>query len=225
MKKILLVEDDMSLGESLKSYLHGEFYEVLHTCTLEETRALSLSEHKVDLILLDWMLPDGQGLDYLRDIRAEGIDTPVIMLTARTELIDKVLGLETGANDYITKPFEPRELSSRIRVQLRMGSVQVVSPDIFLEVNGILLNNKTRTVTFNSQGVVLAKMEYELLKLFMSMPEKVFSREEILNKVWGYDNFPTTRTVDTHILQLRNKFYDELIETVRGVGYRLREKD
>jgi DNA-binding response OmpR family regulator len=140
------------------------------------------------------------------------------------DLVDKVVGLESGANDYITKPFEPRELVARIRAQERF--IKNISHNLehqneqVIEVGSLKVDKNTRIVTFNNEEVPLTKMEFDLLVLLSEKPGRAYSRDEILNKVWGFENFPTTRTVDTHILQLRNKFSDDMIETVRGVGYR-----
>jgi DNA-binding response OmpR family regulator len=145
------------------------------------------------------------------------------MLTARTEVIDKVVGLESGANDYMTKPFEPRELIARIRVQLRLPqSNDEQDEQQIITAGDIVIDHGKREVTFKNNVIELTKMEFNFLSLLAESPNRAFSREEILNKVWGYENYPSTRTVDTHVLQLRNKLYDELIETVRGVGYRLK---
>jgi DNA-binding response OmpR family regulator len=221
--KILLVEDDQNLGPSLNRLLSDEGYDVSLAASLEVARDEFSPDYNV--VILDWMLPDGQGVDFLKDIRAKNLNLPVIMLTAKTELIDKVLGLESGANDYMTKPFEPRELLARIRVQLRTAEVggEVISEEKTLEVSGVSIDPLKREVSWHGELVDLTKMEYELLKLLAESPNRVFSRDEILNKVWGYENFPSTRTVDTHVLQLRQKFSDELIETIRGIGYRLRK--
>jgi DNA-binding response OmpR family regulator len=142
------------------------------------------------------------------------------MLTARTDLVDKVLGLETGANDYMTKPFESRELVARIRVQLRERPTEIKKAEN-ISIGKLSINVPEREVVYDGKKITLTKMEYELLKLLAENPKQTFSRENLLDKVWGYENFPTTRTVDTHVLQLRQKLSDELIETVRGLGYRL----
>lgn len=218
-KKLLLVEDDTNLSKGVIKFLKTENFEVEHVETLKKAKEKNL-EH-FNLIILDWMLPDGQGVDFLQEIRRTNSHIPVIMLTARTELMDKVIGLEIGANDYITKPFEPRELIARIRVQLRTLNTQAPKKSIsHIQRGEIQINIETREVRFKNKPVNLTKMEYDLLKLLIENPGKVFTRDEILNKVWGFENFPTTRTVDTHMLQLRQKFDDSLFETVRGVGYR-----
>jgi DNA-binding response OmpR family regulator len=226
MDKILLVEDDQQLGPSLKKYLEREGLSVTLAENLKMANA-SLMQ-KQDLIVLDWMLPDGQGIDFLKQVKSsEKAQLPIILLTAKSDLIDKVLGLESGANDYVTKPFEPRELLARIRVRLREtkgAGKATIAPQEKLQMGEIVMDLIRHEVTFKGVLVELTKMEFELLKLFIESPGRAYSREEILNKVWGYEHFPTTRTVDTHILQIRQKFYDGLIETIRGIGYRLKQE-
>ncbi|MCO4793830.1 MAG: response regulator transcription factor [Bacteriovoracaceae bacterium] len=226
MSKILVLEDDKNLGESLIGFLKGEGHEVTHCQNIKEAEeAFSASkENKTpfELMVLDWMLPDGQGIDFLSNVRRTEKSTPIIMLTARTELIDKVIGLESGANDYMTKPFEPRELVARIRVQLRTKGQQKVDTKEKITLGELEIDDIQREVTYHGVKKEFTKMEYDFLKLLAESPNRAFSREEILNKVWGYENYPSTRTVDTHVLQIRQKLTDELIETVRGIGYRLR---
>lgn len=218
--KILLVEDDQNLGASLNSFLKSEGMDVLWCKSLQEAREAQSFER--ELVILDWMLPDGQGIDFLKEIRGKGSFVPVIMLTARADLIDKVIGLETGANDYVTKPFEPRELIARIRVQLRIQTTEPQAATSSIVRGELKIDLDTREVMFKGDKVELTKMEFDFLKLLAETPNRAFSRDEILNKVWGYEHFPTTRTVDTHVLQLRQKLSDELIETVRGIGYRFK---
>ena len=231
MNRILLIEDDQNLGNNLQRFLTDEGYDVVLATNLEEGRAKfkdSNGEKTFRLIVLDWMLPDGQGVDFLTELRGQSSRIPIIMLTARTELIDKVIGLESGASDYVTKPFEPRELLARIRAQLRgikgqsSKEASLNSDQFEIKVGELVMNHSTREVFFQSKKIEMTKMEYDFLKLLAEHPNRAFSREEILNKVWGYENFPSTRTVDTHVLQLRQKLKDELIETVRGIGYRFR---
>lgn len=218
MKQVLLIEDDVNLGQSLKKIFEQEGF-VAHLATnLEE--ASQIVSSSLDIIVMDWMLPDGQGIDLLRSIRANGIQVPVIMLTARTDLVDKVLGLETGANDYMVKPFESRELVARVRVQLR-EKFQLSEASNNIVQGKLTINTLEMSVLFDGNKVTMTKMEFELIKLLAQNPKQVFSRESLLDKVWGYENYPTTRTVDTHVLQVRQKTSDQLIETVRGLGYRL----
>lgn len=222
MSKLLLVEDDENLGPSLKKFIQSEGHECTHVATIEAANEVDLKEF--DLVILDWMLPDGQGIDFLKQLRPNFPGLPVIMLTARTELIDKVIGLESGANDYVVKPFEPRELAARIRVQLRTGSNVNATAGVeeVISLGELTIDSSQRKVEFEGNEVDLTKMEFDFLKLLAEHPNRAFSRDEILNKVWGYENYPTTRTVDTHVLQLRQKLRDDLIETVRGIGYRMK---
>lgn len=221
-ERIMLLEDDENLGLSLRKFIQDEGYQVDLARNLEEARTKKIEDY--DLMILDWMLPDGQGVDYLKEVRSKTNAVPVIMLTARAELIDKVIGLESGANDYVTKPFEPRELVARIRAQLRLSSANggEKETDGKIELGDLVIDKHQREVFFGGQVVEMTKMEFDFLKLLAENPNRAFSRDEILNKVWGYEHYPTTRTVDTHVLQLRQKTRDDLIETVRGVGYRLR---
>jgi len=222
MNRILLVEDELNVSKPLADYLNKEGFQVISASTASEADRKILESP--DLILLDWMLPDGQGIESLKKWRKENSQTPVILLTARTELVDKVVGLELGANDYMTKPFEPRELVARIRVQLRRLSAgpKAGVHEERLEQAEISLDTRTREVFFQNNKIQLAKTEFELLRVFLENPNQVFSREELLKRVWGYDQYPTTRTVDTHVLQLRQKTRPWLFETVHGIGYRLR---
>ena len=222
MEKILLTEDDSSLGNSLSVHLKSEGFDVIWVQNLQDTTQ-ALNDNKINLLILDWMLPDGQGIDYLKSLRQTQKSLPVIMLTARAELIDKIVGLESGANDYITKPFEPRELIARIRVQLRDKSQGTLSEqNEIISYEKLSIDMISRMVTYDNVKIDLTKMEFDLLKLLVESPGRVFPREELLNKVWGYENYPTTRTVDTHILQLRQKIPFEFIETMRGIGYRVK---
>jgi DNA-binding response OmpR family regulator len=217
IKQILIIEDDENLGPSLRKIVEGEGMHAHLAKTLKEANEIISSQ--IDVVILDWMLPDGQGIDFLREIRAKGKMMPVIMLTARSELIDKVVGLESGANDYMTKPLESRELIARIRVQLRDKETHKPVEERIV-AGDLIINTIEKEVLYQNKRIALTKMEYELLKLLAQNPRQTFSRENLLDKVWGYDNFPTTRTVDTHVLQIRQKTSDNLIETVRGLGYR-----
>jgi len=211
---ILLIEDDQSLGKNLKLSLEKEGYKIEWAQSIEEAKRYQPNDFS--LILLDWMLPDGQGIDYLK----LNPQAPVIMLTARADTLDKVLGLESGACDYITKPFEFRELVARIRVQTRKDDL---SSTTTIKLNNLEINLIKREVLYNQEKLYLTKMEFDLLFTLSEYPDQIFSREKLLDKVWGYENYPTTRTVDTHVLQLRQKISSELIETIRGIGYRLGE--
>jgi len=212
---VLVVEDEPEIQGALRSLLEREGYRVTVAGTIVEAR--NAIDESVDVMLLDWRLPDGEGIDLLRELRKTS-DLPVVMVTARVDVIDKVLGLEIGADDYVTKPVEPRELLARVRARLRVKAkaAEVRS----LSHNGVQLNLETRAVTFEGRAVDTTRMEFNLLALFVEHPGRVFSREELLNKVWGYERTPTTRTVDTHVVQLRTKLRADLIESMRGIGYR-----
>ncbi|MBW7875078.1 MAG: response regulator transcription factor [Candidatus Cloacimonetes bacterium] len=227
MESILLVEDDREIREALKSVLEKEGFLLITASNLAE--ANQEYNKKPDLVLLDWMLPDGQGIEFLRVIRNDRPALPVIFLTARTELVDKVLGLELGADDYITKPFEPRELIARIRARLRRSQSTVSeaskekSSSEILTQDCISMNLLSLEVTYEGRPIALTRMEMNLLRLFMEHPGQVFTRDELLSRIWGI-RYPSTRTVDNHILQLRQKFRPDLFETMHGVGYRFRPR-
>ena len=222
---ILVVEDEIGVAKSMLDFLKNEGG---YRCTLARSvhEARDRLTTEIDLVILDWTLPDGSGLDLLKDWRQRGVSVPVVFLTARADLIDKVLGLEVGANDYITKPFAPRELLARMRVQQRIvaenaGGVAKEFEEEILSRSGIEMNSSSRRVSYLGRTIDLVHMEFELLRLFLENPGKVFTRHELLDLVWGYDHYPTTRTVDYHIAQLRQKLAPALFETVRRVGYRL----
>jgi len=231
--KILLVEDDPTLNESITKILKEEKY--LVTSCHDVKSALLQLKNSFDLYILDWMLPDGQGIDIVKEIRKNNHTLPLIMLTARNDLIDKVIGLESGANDYITKPFETRELLARIRVQLRYKNIHLEQPVNSTSLGDTGESLKQQPIThgslsfdvynreffYQNKPITLTKMEFEFLKLLIENPKKTFAREHLLDLVWGYDNYPTTRTIDTHVLQLRQKISEDVIDTVRGLGYRL----
>lgn len=214
---ILLVEDDESLRQALTTYLSEHGFSVRCAISLQEARAMVASEPQV--IVLDWMLPDGEGIDLVREWRTSGLRTPVVFLTARADVADRVTGLELGANDYIVKPFEPRELVARLRVQVRTPAVPRPA------AAGVVIDPDEVRAWFRGRELELTPKEFELLRFLVENAGKVFSRDEILDEVWGLDCYPTNRTVDTHVAQLRQKTAQELIETVRGYGYRLKKED
>lgn len=227
MKKLLLVEDDNNLSTPLIFFLNQNGFDVQIAPTLLAARTILKSE-TISLLILDWNLPDGEGIDLINEIKDKII--PIIILSSRNKLEDKVKGLDLGAIDYLTKPFEPRELLSRIKSQLRHQNTvinlkQNNFPEPFqtLQANGITMNFTSRTVSWNNHDLELTKKEFDLLKLFLENPDKVFSRDELLNIVWGYDQYPSTRTIDNHILKLRQLIAEHYFETVRGIGYRFKK--
>ncbi len=221
--RILVVEDEPAIQELLTFNLSQAGYLPLRALSVEQAENI-LHTHMPDLILLDWMLPGTSGIDYAKQIKARATtkDIPIIMLTARSEEADKLRGLEVGADDYITKPFSPRELNARIKAVLRRSSPQSVQDTI--EVAELVLDPKTHRVTGKGIPITLGPMEYKLLHFFMSNPERVYTREQLLNSVWGSGVYVEDRTVDVQIRRLRNALqvsgHDAMLQTVRGTGYR-----
>ena len=214
MTRLLLVEDDDRVAVPLVKTLELDGFVVQRVTTVLAADA-SLAE-RPDLVLLDWRLPDGDGVDLLRRWRRAGVTVPVILVTARAELVDRVLGLELGADDYVTKPFEPRELIARIRARLRTHGDSAVVANADLQID-----TSQRVVRVAGLPVAVTRMEYALLLFLVQHPGQVFGREELLSAVWGYAPAVASRTVDTHVRQLRAKVGADRIESVRGVGYRL----
>jgi two-component system alkaline phosphatase synthesis response regulator PhoP len=226
-ERILIVDDEEHIRELLRVNLETVGYEVVEAETGEE--ALMQLTDQIALVVLDYMLPQMDGLEVLRTIRKDPrtVNLPVLMLTARNEEIDAVLGLEMGADDYIGKPFRVREFLARVKAALRRNTGKGEMEDIF-QYRGIEINRVNRTLMKNGEEVALSLKEFELIALLSSKPGRVFSRDLLLQKIWGYDFVGETRTVDVHIRQLRKKIEDddkrpEYILTVRGLGYKFRE--
>lgn len=204
MKKILVIEDDPALLQTIRTALETEGFHVLASSDGEEGLRLA-SREKADLILLDLVLPSLGGLDICRQLRAKGVMTPIIMLSGKKkEEIDKVLGLELGADDYLIKPFGPKELLARIRAILRRTKLEEAEL-IEYSFGDISIHFKKKIATRGGKEISFTAKEFGLLKLLISREGEVVSRDQILNEVWGYDKFPTTRTVDTFIHNLRKK--------------------
>lgn len=218
-RAILLVEDDEAIADMLRGFFERDGYRFLHALTGEEA-VERLRIRPVSAVLLDINLPGMDGVETCRRIR-QFSQTPVIMLTARDNEVDKVLGLEMGADDYVTKPFSPRELMARVKAVLRRAEQPLAKPRI-LEVEGFEIDGGKRTVTTPTTELVepTAK-EFDLLWFLAENAGLAMSRSQILESVWGYEYFGETRTVDVHIRQLRKKLEGVPIETVWGVGYRL----
>ncbi len=219
--QILVIEDEPTIVEFLRTGLQYEGYGVL--IASNGRTGLTLAERNdVDLVILDLMLPDIDGIKICKKLRVEGNAVPVIMLTAKTDIQDKVEGLNIGADDYLTKPFHFEELIARIRALLRRTGH--TSETALLEVADIILNVETMEVTRSGTPVHLTPTEFSLLELFMRHPKRVFTRETLLNRIFGYDFTGDTNIVDVHISHLRDKIYDKppkLIRTVYGSGYSL----
>ncbi|AXE30985.1 DNA-binding response regulator [Chromobacterium phragmitis] len=209
----MLIEDDAELGAGLRQFLRQQGYDCLW---LRDGGEVAAHWRQAELAILDRQLPDGDSLRLLPQWLALKA-LPVIVLTARVELDDRVAGLEAGARDYLAKPFAHVELLARVRAQLRpLGEGQLACGDL-------KLFPARQAAAWRGSEVALTRTEFDLLAMLARMPGRVFTRDELLNQVWGYQHFPSTRTVDTHVLQLRQKLPDIRIETVRGVGYRLSE--
>ena len=224
---ILIVEDESPILELLALNISQAGYNPLRAISAEHAEKL-INEALPDIILLDWMLPGMSGIDFAKKLRSNTLTKtiPIIMLTARSDELDKVKGLEVGADDYITKPFSPRELNARIKAVLRRKAPELTE-DI-LKINGLELNPVSHRVTGNNKPLEMGPTEFRLLHFFMSNPERVYSRSQLLDKVWGSQIFIEDRTVDVHIRRLRNILtqseHENLIQTVRGSGYRLSTK-
>jgi len=224
---ILIVEDESPILELLALNISQAGYNPLRAISAEHAEKL-INEALPDIILLDWMLPGMSGIDFAKKLRSNTLTKtiPIIMLTARSDELDKVKGLEVGADDYITKPFSPRELNARIKAVLRRKAPELTE-DI-LKINGLELNPVSHRVIGNNKPLEMGPTEFRLLHFFMSNPERVYSRSQLLDKVWGSQIFIEDRTVDVHIRRLRNILtqsqHENLIQTVRGSGYRLSTK-
>ncbi len=227
-EKILIVDDEPNILELLEYNLKKEGYDVLRAETGEAAVAI-ISKQRPNIVLLDQMLPGVDGLGVLKAIRASETlaDMPVIMVTARAEEVDKIIGLELGADDYVSKPFSVRELCARVKAQLRRSKKLEVPSQPTMGYKTLKVDNANYKAFIGEEELKLTLKEFELLVLLMSSGTQVLTRDMILNKVWGYDYFGETRTVDVHITNLRKKLgdYGERIETVRGVGYRFNMKD
>jgi two-component system alkaline phosphatase synthesis response regulator PhoP len=222
MPRILIVDDEPEIVRGLEDNLRFEGYETISATTGEDGLARAASEAP-DLVLLDVMMPRMSGWDVCRALRKKGIDVPVIMLTARGEEADRVLGLELGADDYVTKPFSLLELLARVRAVLRRpGPRQKFEEFAFADVR---IRLRSRQVWKAGREVGLTRKEFDLLVFLVQHRGEILTRERLLDEVWGYERFPTTRTVDTHILRLRRKFEADperptFILTSHGQGYR-----
>ena len=226
--KILLVEDDANLVELIRYNLDKEGFDVVSTPDGEEALVLA-EEDRPDVVVLDWMIANLSGIEVCRRLRRapETSGLPIIMLTARAEESDRVRGLETGADDYVTKPFSPRELVARVRALLRRLRPALSGGN--LEYAGIAMDTSAHKVTRDGQSVQLGPTEFRLLRHFLEHPGRVFSREQLLDAVWGRDVYVEQRTVDVHIRRLRKAINGEtevdVIRTVRSAGYALDAED
>lgn len=226
MKKILIIDDEIHIVELLKFNLENNGYKVDYSYDGFDGY-LKTKEFQPDLILLDWMLPNISGIDLLKKIRSDETleQTPVIMLTAKNMEEDKLEGLQDGADDYITKPFSVKEVLARITSVLRRYKYTSNEKVEILKTDGIQVNVNKHIVTKNGQEIELTLKEFQILKLLIENKGNVLTRTFLLDKIWGYDYYGETRTLDVHIRHLRKKIGDndsKLIETVRGVGYKIK---
>lgn len=225
MTKILVAEDELNMRKGLQDNLEFEGYEV--NCAEDGEEALKqIKENNYDLIILDLMMPKMSGFDVCKAARKIGIETPIILLTAKGDEIDKVLGLELGADDYVTKPFSLRELLARIKAILRRSENKISSAGVFEKIGNLNVNFTAYTATSNGKEISLSHKEFEILSYLWKKRNATVSRDDLLNEVWGYEESPTTRTVDNFILKLRQKIEKDpnnpkVILTVHGVGYKL----
>jgi DNA-binding response OmpR family regulator len=231
MKKILMIEDDPSIVELAKIHLQDIHCEMINAPTGTDGLRLAL-KNSYDLIILDIMLPEINGIEICKKIRAEKNFTPILMLTARSEEIDKIIGLETGADDYLTKPFSIREFIARVKALMRrneIGTQQQRHSEETIKQGDLTIDPQKRKVLLNGEKIELTPKEFDLLFLFMSNPGKSYSRENLLSIVWGYEFSGYEHTVNSHINRLRTKIEADLthpkfILTTWGVGYRFSDE-
>ncbi len=222
-KQVLIVEDEKPIREMIAFGLKRAGFEVREAEDCRSARAL-LVDRRPDLMLVDWMLPDMSGLELTRALKRdrETREVPVIMLTARSEEGDKIAGLDGGADDYVTKPFSPRELLARINAVLRR--VAPAPEGERIDFDGLALDQASHRVLVGEQTVPLGPTEYRMLEFFMTHPERVYTRDQLLDRIWGGNVYVEERTIDVHIRRLRKALedfgYDRFIQTVRGSGYR-----
>ncbi|MBL3555903.1 MULTISPECIES: phosphate regulon transcriptional regulator PhoB [Marinobacter] len=221
-KTVLIVDDEAPIREMIAVALEMADYDYLEAADAREAHAL-IVDKQPDLILLDWMLPGTSGVELARRLKKEEAtaEIPIIMLTAKVEEDNKIQGLEVGADDYITKPFSPRELVARLKAVLRRTTPAGVETPI--EVDGLTLDPVGHRVTTETGALSIGPTEYRLLQFFMTHQERVYTRSQLLDQVWGGNVYVEERTVDVHIRRLRKALgdqYDHLIQTVRGTGYR-----
>lgn len=219
MHRILIAEDEPRIASFLEKGLRANGYTTTIVSNGTEVLSLAFDDH-FDLLLLDLKLPDKDGLVILEELRGQGITLPIIILTARDDIKDKLAGLEGGADDYMTKPFRFEELLARIRIRIRDSDSAKCHDKTILKINNLTLNLLTREVTFNNKTVDLSEREFRLLEMLIQHKGQVMSREQILDRIWGYNHTPGSNIVDVYIGYLRKKLESNLILTIRGIGYK-----
>jgi two-component system phosphate regulon response regulator PhoB len=226
-KTVLIVDDEASIREMIAVALEMADYRVLEADNAQTAHAMVV-DHQPDLVLLDWMMPGTSGIELARRLKREDTtrELPIIMLTAKSEEDNKIHGLEAGADDYITKPFSPRELVARLKAVLRRTTPRGVEDPI--EIEGLLLDPVGHRISSNGHALDMGPTEYRLLQFFMTHPERAYTRGQLLDQVWGGNVYVEERTVDVHIRRLRKALgeaHQHLIQTVRGTGYRFSTQD
>jgi len=225
-KKIFIIEDEKDIRDLLEHYLRREGYEV-QSVPDGNSGLRRMAKERFDLLILDLMLPEIDGLEVCRVLRSrpQTMDLPVIMLTAKAEEADRIVGLEMGADDYITKPFSPREVVARVKALLRRLE-KPKAKEVQYEYGGIALDLSKHEVSYKGKPHSLTVKEFKLLEYFLTNKGRVLSRDILLNEIWGYDYFGTTRTVDVHVARLRHKFpiLNKSLVSLKGLGYKLQEE-
>lgn len=226
MKKILIVEDETPISEMIELFLTAQGFEVIQAYDGLEAKEIIAANSKIDLILLDWMLPKKSGIDLLKELKSSRKERhiPVIMLSAKAELEDRLEGLDSGADDYLPKPFAMKELLSRVNSLLRRIEEYVEEENEIVKVAGIELDLDAQRITIHNQPISLSAIEFRLLAFFMTHIDRVYSRDKLLDHVWGIDSYVDERTVDVTIGRLRKILepsdHQKMLQTVRGEGYR-----
>ena len=224
---ILVIDDERAIRDMVCMALAQELFQWREASDAHKAEII-INKHPPQLILLDWMMPGISGIDFARKLRRmpETMNIPIIMLTAKTEEDNVIRGLESGADDYLTKPFSPKELIARIKALLRRS--QPVNTQDIIKINNLMLDTSSHRVEGNGKDIDLGPTEFKLLRFFMENPDRVFSREQVLNNVWGDNVYVEERTVDVHIRRLRKALeptlHQDMVQTVRGAGYRLSNK-
>ena len=222
-QKILLIEDEPDIRKTLEYNLSREGYDVVCASSLSEGKNY-INTNQFSLILLDLMLPDGSGLDLCRELKTDSDKklTPIIILTAKDDEVDKVVGFELGADDYVTKPFSVRELILRVKAVLKRGNTKSENLEVQRQFGDLVIDVDSHEVYVDNEPVTLTALEFKLLRQLVDRRGRVQSRDQLLSDVWGYSADVTTRTVDTHIKRLREKLgaMGKYVQTIRGVGYK-----
>jgi DNA-binding response OmpR family regulator len=221
MSHILIAEDETRISAFIDKGLRAQGFTSMIASNADEVLYLAQNS-EFDLILLDLGLPDGDGLEILEILRGQGVQTPIIILTARDDLNDKLAGLGGGADDYMTKPFRFEELLVRIRLRMQPKSIAASKDEMLLMVGDVVLNLRTRTARVGDREIELPSREFILAETFFQHPGQVLTRQQLLDRVWGYDYDPGSNIVDVYVGYLRKKLGSDLFETVRGFGYRLK---